>query len=165
MSYTSSHDPKFRARIAAWIAERQEVVVLIRSSRAAGSKDFEFFTSVDAFNARIQELAPQTCVTVFGSPQLPLRGTVDDDFVRKALTLISDGDEFLILGLRPVKYGSVSWYSSVAGETHSNLLEELLDRLDEPVALGPYPPWIEDADDVISAVVPNQDGSITGGVY
>jgi hypothetical protein len=165
MAYPSTKDPAFLARTARWLAERHEVLALIRYSRAAGAKDFEFFDSVEAFQARLRDLPPQTCVTVFGERQLPLRGRVNDDFIQQALALIPDGTEFALVGLERVRHGESAWYPMTAGETSVELCEELREWCGRLVAVGPYPPWLADGDEVVSAVVPSPNGSVTTGVY
>lgn len=52
-----------------------------------------------------------------------------------------------------------------AGETHQELCEHLADEAGEAVAVGLYPDWSDDSDDVISAIVPNADGTVTVGIY
>jgi hypothetical protein len=165
MGYPSTNEPAFQAKTARWIAERHEVLALIRYSHAAGSKAFEFFDSVDAFRARLRDLSPRTCVTVFGERQLPLRGRVNDDFIHHALALVPDGTEFVIVGLERVRYGECAWYPHTDGETSAELCQELREKRGELVAVGLYPPWLEDGENVISAVVPNPDGAVTTGVY
>src|SRR5262249_42700447 len=123
MGYTSATDAAFLDTVAGWIAGRGEVLGLIRYSHKAGAKDFEFFQSVDAFRARLRQLPPRDCVTVFARPQVPLRGRVDDEFIRRAAALVPDGTEFLIVGLERVQYGNLSWYPNSAGETHAELRE------------------------------------------
>ena len=78
------------------------------------------------------------------------------------MALVPDGAEFLVVGLVTVRDGTMSWYPKSAGETHEELRESLRDQYGERVAVGPYPPWLED---VTSAVIPNPDGSVTVGVY
>lgn len=165
MSYVSTNDPLFRTKIHQWISGRHEVLVLIRYSYAAGSKDFEFFDSMEAFDARLRELPPQTCITVFGEQQLPLRGRVNDEFITQALKLVPEGMEFVVTGLERVRYGDYAWYSHMSGETSAELKEDLHERNGELVAVGLYPPWLEDSEEVLSAVVPNADGSVTTGTY
>lgn len=165
MGYTSAAAQTFLGRVTGWIAERGEVLALVRYSHAAGAKDLEFFQSPDAFRARLKCLSPRDCVTVFGWPQLPLRGRVEEGIIQQAMTLIPDGTGFLVVGLELVRYGRASWYPNAAGETHAELREAMEDRHDELVTVGPYPPWLDDGEDVTSAVIPNTDGSVTTGVY
>jgi hypothetical protein len=163
--YPSAADETFLGRVAEWITARGEVLLLIQYSHAAGSKDFEFYDSVDAFRARLTQLPPRTRVIVFGGRQLPLRGRVDESFIRRAEELVPDGAEFLVVRLELVRYGTTSWFPKSAGESHEELQESLQDLYGEQVALGPYPPWLEDGEDVTSALIPNPDGSVTTGVY
>jgi hypothetical protein len=165
MGYQSTDHPGFQGTAARWLAEHSEILAMIRYSRAGGAKSFEFFQSVDSFRNRINALSPATCVILFRDRQLPLRGRVDDDFISRACAVVPDGGEFLIVGLERVVYGVAEWFPDAAGETHAELREALQEMRGQAVAVGMYPPWLEDNDSVVSAVVPNPDGSVETGVY
>ena len=139
--------------------------MLIRYSRAAGEKSFEFFTSFERLRKRLEELKPETSVTVFRERQLALRGCVDDEFIGKCLNSVQAGSEFLVVATAPRTGGNQSWFHHEAGESHEELREVLEGLRGEAVAVGEYPPWLEDSLNVISACVPEQDGSIRAGVY
>jgi len=51
------------------------------------------------------------------------------------------------------------------GEGAKELKEDLRDTLGEQAAVGPYPDWGENYDNVLWAIVPNADGSVQVGVY
>jgi len=167
MGYASTSDPTFISTVQAWIESKKEVFALIRFHASAGAKSFEFFESMDAFKNRLDELQPRSCITVFRDRQLPSRGCVNEEFIQKASAAIPEGAEFLLVVLEKVTIGRASWFHDAAGVTHDELVEEL--RHDycygKQVAVGHYPPWLDDSDSVISAVVPNEDGSVTAGIY
>ena len=167
MTYPSSNDPAFLVTVRQWIETNGEVFALIRFHASAGAKSFEFYHSVDAFQGRLQELPPRTCITIFGSRQLPLRGKVDEEFIRQALALVPEGSEFLLVALKRTTVGDGSWFHNAAGESHAELLEALRDDNcnGKEIAVGTYPLWLEDNEAVISAVVPAKDGSVTTGAY
>jgi len=165
MSYLSTEDPLFRNKLSDWLAELGEVSALIRFSASAGSKSFEFFPAMPAFLDRLAELPPRTCVIAFGTPQLPLRGRVDGKFARTALAHIPPESEYLIAGLELKTYGKVSWFGFSSGVGLTELYMDLADRIGESVAVGVYPPWEYDSDLVLSAIVPEPDGSIAVGIY
>ena len=165
MAYKSARNSKFLSTAARWIAATQDVLALIRFHAAAGSKSFEFFDSFDAFQGRLAKLPPRACVTIFRELQLPLRGRVDAAFIKQATTDIPCGTEYLVVNLDPTTIGTATWYDHCAGETHEELQEDLEDRAGCLVAVGPYPPWLEDDEDVASAIVPDHDGSIQTGDY
>ena len=167
MPYLSTNDLPFLFTAQNWIEANGEVFTLIRFHASAGAKSFEFFRSLDTFSSRLQELRPRTCVTVFRDRQLPLRGQVDEEFARQALALVPDGAEFLVVVLDKMTVGAQSWFHDAAGESHAELLEALRDDYcyGKQVAVGTYPPWLEDNEAVISAVVPDSDGSVTTGAY
>ena len=113
----------------------------------------------------MRQLSPQTSVIAFRQPQLPVRGVVDDTFVEKCLSAIPDGPEFLILETVRKAYGRFSWFHWAAGTSHAELREELEDLRGCQVAAGFYPPWLKDSENVISALVPDEHGTVNSGVY
>lgn len=163
MGYISSTDRRFVGKLEDWLRAQPEILVLIRYSRAAGAKDWEFFVSFEALSDRLRRLPSQTCIIAFRQPQLPLRGVVDDRFIAQCLERLPDGSEFLVL--ETVRREESNYFYWRAGESHAELREVLEELRGSPVAAGLYPPWLEDTDDVISAVVPDADRSVTVGVY
>jgi len=164
-SLPSTADTKFLKSLEEWLRGQSKIMILVRYSRAAGNKSFEFFTSFSALKTRLGLLKAETGVTAFREPQLPLRGYVDDEFIVRCLNFVPAGSEFLVLETDP-RMASQQWlYHHEAGESIDKLrqvLEGLRGRL---VAVGIYPPWLKDCPDVISAYVPHQDGSVKAGVY
>jgi hypothetical protein len=152
-------DKKFLKSLEDWLCCQSEIMILVRYSRTAGNKSFEFFTSFTALRKRLELLKAETSVTAFRNPQLPLRGHVDDAFIGKCLSFISAGSEFLVLETDP-RMATQQWlYRHEAGESQDELrqvLEALRGRL---VAVGAYPQCLEDSPDVISAYVP-LDGAV-----
>jgi hypothetical protein len=161
----STTDKKFLKSLEDWLRGQSEIMILIRNSRAAGSKSFEFFTSFAALRERLAHLKAETSVTAFRKLQLPLRGCVNDEFISKCLSCIPVGSEFLVLEIDP-RMAKQQWlFHQEAGESSHELqqvLEGLQGRL---VAVGECPQWLIDGPDVISAYVPNQDGTVKAGVY
>jgi len=161
----STTDKGFLKTLENWLRSRSEIMILVRYSREAGNKSFEFFTQFAALRERLGRLKAETNVTAFRKPQLPLRGRVDDEFIGKCLSLIPAGSEFLVLETDP-RMATQQWlFHHEAGESADELrqvLEGLRGRL---VAVGEYPQWLKDSPDVISAYVPHQDGTIKAGVY
>lgn len=165
MGYESTTSPRFLETVNRWIAGTGEVLLLIRFHAVAGSKEFVFATSFEEFRKQISRLPVRTCVTVFRQQQLALRGVVDDELIRKAIAVIPDGSEFLIAGLDCIHCGPASWIPHWAGETTAELAEDLKDNRGQRVAVGLYPPWLIDNEDVSSAVIPESDGTVVTGVY
>lgn len=159
-------DPRFCDQVRLWIAERGEVSALIQYHAAGGNKSFEFFTTLEAFRTRLEELPALTAVTVYERPQLPLRGVVDDMFISKAIIEIPDGAEYLIAGLEIITFGRQSWLDFIGGEGTNELITELRRRVGTRVAIGTYPSLDGGVDaGVICAIVPTRDGDIVGGIY
>jgi hypothetical protein len=51
-----------------WLSGQSEIMILVRYSRAAGSKSFEFFSSFTALKLRLAQLKAETSVTAFRKP-------------------------------------------------------------------------------------------------
>jgi hypothetical protein len=162
----SSRDTAFLATIAGWIESRSEVLVMFRWPNAAGSKSFEFFQDVSAFMARLEASAQRTSVIVFREPQLPLRGLIDEDFIRRAVNLVPESTGYLIAGLDRITMGNGSWYPESAGESYQELIADLRDWWPgHRVAVGPYPEWLQDNEGVLSAYIPDADGTVRPAAY
>jgi hypothetical protein len=58
-------------------------------------------------------------------------------------------------GLTRRAFGEKSWFHWEAGESHAELREALEGTRGTPVAVGFYPPWLEDTNDVVSAIAPD----------
>jgi len=162
---TSAIDPAFLAQLRSWLEEGGELLVLFRYSAAAGSREFELFDSYPDLETRVRGLAASTSVIAFKQGQLPLRGVADDDFIAVCLAAIPDGSEYLVLQTQRVTYGSASWYHHDDGNSHEQLRAELEDLRGLPVAVGLHPPWLVDSAEVISAIMPGEDGIPRVGVY
>lgn len=163
--FTSTTDQQFLATLESWFVSQREILVLIRYSHAAGSKDFEFFSSCQSLVDRLRGLPPRTAIIAFRQPQLPLRGIVDDNFISRCLSFVPDGPEYLVVETVRRIYGSKSWFHDRSGVSHAELQKDLEGCRGAPVAVGLYPDWFEDNADVISAFVPDEHGVVKLGVY
>src|SRR5215208_4336557 len=134
MSRISATDPKFLGTLESWLRERPEITVLFRYSHAGGAKDYFFFSSFLALLEHIRRSSPLTSIVAFRQPQLPLRGVVDDAFIARCLSEVSDGAEFPIREMQPRVYGKYMGFYFAERETHAKLREELEDLRGAPVA-------------------------------
>ncbi len=166
MPERSTANTEFRRRIADAIARNGEVLALFRFHAAAGSRSLEMFVSLEDFDERLSELPPRTSVIMFGEPQLPLRGMVDEQFVSAALRSFPDESDWLLVCRGKTTAGSQSWFHHCFGDSHEELEEELRERCwGEEAAIGREPDWREDSDTVFSAVIPDDDGTVRVGTY
>jgi len=155
-NYTSTSDPKFLRTLESWLKGRCEILVLIRYSHAAGSKDFEFFASFQSLLERIRELPPRSSMTAFREAQLPIRGVVDDELISKCVKSIPDDAEYLVVETVRRVHGRRSWFHDYAGISKSELRDDLEESRGVPVAVGLYPTWLDDSENVVSAIVPDE---------
>jgi hypothetical protein len=167
MSKISSTDKKFLATLQRWFRSRKqkEVLLMIRYAFAAGSKDFEIHTTYKALKARIRKLKPCTWIVVFRQAQLPVRGAVDEDLIQQCLACVADGSDYLISERTPRTYGRSTWYHWSSGRSHEKMLGDLEKLRGQEIAAGPYPAWLKETQDVVSAIVPDEDGAVKLGIY
>lgn len=170
MNHPSVKDQSFIARIEDLIRAEREVLVLFRYRAAAGNKDFMFVDSIRLFISELEKLPAHTNVIVYSGGQLPIRGQVDDAFIRRAIEWIPENSEYLILCLertvhdyRPHHYWESFDHS--AGESHAELIEDLNSYRGRSVAVGLWPPWPDESDKSFEAYVPDEEGIIIPGPY
>lgn len=141
------------------------MLVLIRYRYGAGSRSYELFISFETLSQRIRTLPAGACVTAFKHPQLPLRGIVDDEFITRCLNTIPDGAEYIMTETVLTVAGKMSWFHHGTNDSHACLREDLEDSRGVPVAVGLHPDTLVKTDDIIHAVVPDEDGSVKAGPY
>jgi hypothetical protein len=165
MGYLSTASTEFLTTTGAWIQHDGEVLAMIRYHASAGSRDYEFYQSVQAFGDRLQTLPSRTCIIVFRGRHLPLRGRVDQSFIDSAVSAIEEGKEWLIKSFQKNVAGRYSWFPYSCGDSLEELRSELENYRDQIVAVGLHPDWLEDNEVVLSAIVPEADGSVVTGIY
>jgi hypothetical protein len=158
-------DPAFGERVLAWLRERGEVLLLVRYSRAAGSRDVFFVAAPADLAVLLGGLPARASVIAFGERQLPVRGVVDDVFVARAVAALPEGAEYLLVATGPTRYAPRHRTDQVAGEGWAELRADLEEYRGRAVAVGPYPPWLEDTATVVEAIVPDADGVAHRGIY
>ena len=164
----STADESFLSQIKDWLEADGELFVVVRLPNAGGSKSYEHFKSMSSFTDRLSQLASATSIVVCKGLHLPLRGIVTQSYVSSALNQIPDGSEWLIVRETRYTCGAASWFPDSVGDTHQELEAELQNDtyFGHPVRAGIVPPWWEgDSDTIVSAYVPNADGSVTPAAY
>jgi hypothetical protein len=160
----ATSDPEFRNKATEWLSANSELLVAIRYPYAAGSKDFEFYSSIDQLVQKTSTLPPRTNVILFRSKHLPLRGVVDDEFIARSLQSIPDDAEYLVVELQLRVYGKQSWFHHESGISHRELRQTLEDSRGIPVAAGVLPPW-HDTTETFDAYIPDSDGQVRPAAY
>jgi hypothetical protein len=148
-------DERFVALAQEWIVERGEMLALFRYSRAGGAKDFCFFRRPEDFTVRLETLRPDTSVILFRQPQLSLRGIIDEVLIDKAVSLMR-GDAEIIAVVLDEQQGTQAVLWEETKEEFRTALREHAGRM---AAIGSYPPWLDDSEDVIDGFVPGPDGA------
>ena len=88
---------RFLSTVGGWIAASGEVFVVVRYLKSAGAKDYAFCRSLSEIREVVDAIAEGTDIVVFRERQLPIRGTVADEFIEQAVATIADGREFLVV--------------------------------------------------------------------
>jgi hypothetical protein len=144
----SALDPKFLDIVRHWIEQDGEVYVMYWFIRAGGLKNYYLFTSYDQFLSTLMSPMPGTlfAVDVFRHPQFPVRGWVDDEFIKRALSEVEAGKEWLLIGFDDeIRKGQI--IGVVRDDHHQALIDELHDYLGKYVIIGPDIYWPGPPDD------------------
>ena len=165
MNRASTTDPTFLVALESWFQTRPEILVLIRLRCGGGGLDFEFYSSHEALANRVRNLPGGAWITAFRQPQLPIRGIVDAGFIEECLASIPNGAEYLMVETVQTVAGKASWFHYGSGTSHAELRDDLQESHGIHVAVGLYPPALDDSDEVIHAVVPDADGVVRPGPY
>ena len=161
----SIFDPAFLQVIREWFTANSDIFVAVRYSATAGARKYYWYSQYAAFEENIQRFPAQADVIVFKNDQFPLRGTINDLFIRAALDHFPDNTELMIAWTDTPPNGEL-YVSSC--DSHEELVSHLShnDRNSNQVAIGLYAPWHKpDNRNMISALVPLPDGSLRRGVY
>ena len=159
--YTAARDigDEFLAQVGGWIDATGEVLVLLRYLRAAGRKDFALCRSPADFGRLVSDAPVGTDIIAFRDAKLPIRGTVDESFMRTLMAAVPDGQEWLVLSLET--HGDTPLSESAEfDDSHAGLRESLTgDFWGKEAAGGPCPNWIKEDDDTL---VSRSKGGIDG---
>lgn len=162
--YTPTTNPEVLGKLDRWFCAQSEILARIRG-RSSGSEEFEFYSAFKSLTDRMHDSRPYTWFTVFKQPHLPLRGVVDDDFIARCLSSVPDGAEYLITETVRRVAGKRSWFHNSSGDSNKMLRDDLEESRGVFVAVGLYPPCIEEREDVIHCFTPDADGIVTAGPY
>jgi len=92
-------DPRFLEVVKDWIGRDGEVYLMLWFHRAAGTKHHWLLNSFAHFLSVIEAAEGYCSVDVYRHPNFPLRGVVDDAFIRQALVDFPDGENWFFVGL------------------------------------------------------------------
>lgn len=150
--------PRFLETVGQWTDSSSEVFVVLRYLRAAGAKDYAFVKTRAEFSALVDSVAEGTDIIAFRDPQLQLRGRVTAEFIARAKALVSEGDEYMFVRMKPERAGDLKLFGEM-GDTHATLAEDLGEEAGEEVAFGPCPRFIDpDNERMVSASKGGIDG-------
>ncbi len=150
--------PAFLERVATWISEAGEVLVILRYLRAGGAKDFALCRTRQEFESLVTSVRRGTDIEAFRHRQLPLRGVVDDSFIERAILMIPEGHEYLLVTTETEPGSRISRFHELGG-SHAELRESLAELMAAEVALGDCPDYCgPDGDGMISAAKDGIDG-------
>ncbi len=165
MAHVASTDTTFLETIESWCRGQKEVLALVRFRCGAGSREYRLFSSYSALLELIRASPAGACITIFRNPKLPLRGTVDERFIKTCLAAIPEGAEYLIFETVETVAGKHSWYHYGSGESHAQLKDDLEQSLGLPVVVGYHPSMFVDPTEAVDGIVPDADGTVKAGPY
>jgi hypothetical protein len=131
-------DTDFLEEIRQWLEDNGEVFVVIESDVI--KTGYTIVKSYDQFLRITRSLPGRTRVFVFQDRQLPLRGVADESMRQKALQIIDEAEDFLILGVESEDYLQNEWFH---GDMHGELEAKFEDFYGKSIAFGKMPPWYD----------------------
>jgi hypothetical protein len=155
----------FRRNVVQWLADDGELLVMKRLTRAAGRKDWFLIHTLDDLDTIVSRSRPADCLTVFSGPQLTHRGAADEDAIAAALAVVGRNEESVFGEVVAGDPELADAFAAVPGD--EEWVEDWIrERWQRNIAFGPYPPFLSNDPAVaIDGIVPDEDGSITPGVY
>lgn len=149
--------PAYLSTVRSWIDATGEVLVIMRYLHGGGAKDFALITSAEEFDRLIDVCPLGTDIIVFRDRMLPIRGVVDDVFVKQLRELLPDDSEYLFVNMKPEKPGDPRCFGEFDFVRH--LDSDLEDMVGETIAIGECPDFTgPDNESMISASKGGIDG-------
>jgi hypothetical protein len=149
--------PTFLNRVTDWIERAGEVLVILRYLNS-GAKDFALCRTRSEFEDLVDSVPRGTDIEVLRDRQLPIRGVVDDAFIRSALDSLPDGQEYLLMTSETLPGSKISRFAEM-GESQAELRESLSELIGAEVALGRCPDFcVADHEGLVSAAKGGIDG-------
>jgi hypothetical protein len=162
MNENSIFSDRLLALAREWIEITEEMFVVIRYSRSAGSKDYFFFNSFPAYQATIRCLPAEAEVILFRERQLRYRGIADENFRMVIKSHWRAGEEWFAAELVYNEALNMDLWWKDASEIDVTF-EDFAGML---VAAGPIPDWIaDDHEGMQSGLVPGPGGNLVRGSY
>ncbi len=140
---TSALDPRFLDTVRQWIEQDGEVYVMYWFVKAGGAKANYLFNSYDQFLTTLT--SPSLAgfhfdIDVYRHPQFPIRGWVNEDFIKRALLEIPEKQAWFLIGFdNEIGQGKV--IGAFGDNNDKALVEELNDYLGKYVIIGPDIHW------------------------
>lgn len=137
------NEVKFLENVNNWLISQGEIFLYIYFPYSAGSRDFEFHSSVLSFESRFIELKLKAHLIVLKNYDFKLRGKIDSKFIKEALAYIKEEEEFMLIENRKTNFKDYHYYDHTYGQGHDELKKILNEYLGKEVALGKFPIWDE----------------------
>ncbi len=139
----SALDPKFLEIVNRWIEQDGEVYVMYWFIKAGGVKAHYLFNSYSQFLSNLTSslwMGLHFGVDVYRHPQFPVRGWVDDDFVKRVLGEIPEHQDWFLISFDD-EIGKGETLNTWGDNTQKALVEELKHCYGKYVIVGPDVHW------------------------
>jgi hypothetical protein len=136
----SATDPSFLRIVKDWIEKDGEIYALFWFHQAGGTKHHWLLNSYEHFMSVLASTRGCCSVDVYRHPHFPIRGIVNDELIKYALTNIRDGEDWFLMAIE--EEGHQRKTIGVWGDnSHKALLEELANYDGKYVVIGPDIHW------------------------
>jgi hypothetical protein len=167
--YVATNDPNLAETLHEALRRSGEMTILQRLTRSAGRRDWFLIESASDITAVLGEGRPHDAFSFFITRQFDARGRLDEELIERLRAILStmplNTDELLVAQRvsGQIRLQDCEGFSS-------NQIEEFLDwakgHVGADVVAGQHPPLLSNnADEVVTAIVPDQEGKVQLGVY
>jgi hypothetical protein len=130
----------FVEQVERWLEEEGEVFVVIVEPNGRETVYYAICSSIEQLTTAIAGLRPTSEIVVIKEKQLPMRGLADDAFLQRALAMVDEPEDFLILSLEGDK---LLERDAFHGDRRGELEAMFDDFVGQRVAFGKLPHWFE----------------------
>jgi hypothetical protein len=169
----STTNPAFARVVIEALGAGDVVPAMIRYSRSAGAKDYYALRSEADFRSLVGSLTPNTSLSVFFRAAFPIRGIANEETAKQVVELLQrlhddPGEDSWGAVDIVILDGPESWldHAHVACLTSPREVSDWLERHSSAnIVAGQFAFWHDNGDDVVTAYLPDTDGTVGGGVY
>jgi hypothetical protein len=162
-------DPRLKEFVRTALDHVNDLVVLHRFDRAAGRREWYLMSRIDQFETILSYGVGRDAFTFFLRPHLPIRGILGEalaDQFKSALADVPENRSELIICRMVAEQPRLESCEGFSRHEAADVSNWIHEHAGDSVIGGQHPPLLSnDPDELITAVVPDENGRVQLGVY